>query len=283
MSFPAVESSKNIEPILGVNESFAAWPQLSDPVPYVRKEPTGASEAQAEDSQPDWWNDIFPPEPGDLAQDAPPVEAAGASAVASSSEQAPAAEDIPAPERQSFWSRWFRRPAREEPQQEAYVDEAAGAQWFADDLPAHPWRSHLSVAATWMIAVGVTVWWMEGGTPIRFRPHQFAATPAAVAAPPIGLHVDMDDGLLNIYWDRGSVLAMKSTGGFLTIRDGDLLKEVPLDSEEIRTGHIYYGARSDDLGIRLEVAREDGLLASESVRVVGPPDIAVRPAHKNSR
>jgi hypothetical protein len=87
----------------------------------------------------------------------------------------------------------------------------------------------------------------------------------------IGLEVHGDGQLLNIAWDRGSATALNSNGGFMTIRDGDLVKLVRLDPLEIRTGHIYYAPRNGDLGIRLEMAAEDGDTASESVRVVGPP------------
>jgi hypothetical protein len=96
-------------------------------------------------------------------------------------------------------------------------------------------------------------------------------TRPAVIANPIGLQVDSAGGLLEIAWDPISVAAMTSSGGFLTIRDGNVLKEVRLDSGEIRSGHLYYGPRNTDLGIRLEVARNDGAMASESIRVVGPP------------
>jgi len=95
--------------------------------------------------------------------------------------------------------------------------------------------------------------------------------PPAVVSNPVGLQVESNGGLLDIVWDRASGAAVHARGGYLTIRDGNLLKEVRLDSGEILTGHIYYGPRSNDLGIRLEMPQENGDTVSESIRVVGPP------------
>jgi len=86
-----------------------------------------------------------------------------------------------------------------------------------------------------------------------------------------GLEVHSEGRLLNVTWDRRSATALNSSGGYMTIRDGDLVKVVRLDAGEIRTGHIYYAPRNADLGVRLQMASADGDSASETVRVVGPP------------
>jgi len=111
------------------------------------------------------------------------------------------------------------------------------------------------------------MWLMDGRN--LFTHHEAKIETATSKS--IGLRVDGNAGLLDIVWDRASDLARESQGGFLTIRDGKQVKSIPLDSVEIRTGHVYYEPRSTDLGIRLEVAQKNGVAASESIRVVGPP------------
>jgi hypothetical protein len=184
------------------------------------------------------------------------------------------------PSKPGLWARLFRptteHPTPAEPERqsegESIEEQPLQAAAFGDNPPP-PSRMHswLAVAATWIVAVGVTMWVISGRGPFSQRRPEVTEIRPVVVANPIGLQVDSAGGLLEIAWDPISVAAMTSSGGFLTIRDGNLLKEVRLDSGEIRSGHLYYGPRNPDLGIRLEVARDDGSTASESVRVVGPP------------
>jgi len=132
------------------------------------------------------------------------------------------------------------------------------------------------MAATWTIAVGMTLWYLGGRN--FFNHAQVREIPPAVVSNPVGLEVETNGGLLNITWDGTSATAIHARGGYLTIRDGSLLKEVSLDSGEVRTGHIYYESRNSDLGIRLEMPQDSGQTVSESIRVVGPPPSAG--AHK---
>ncbi len=149
---------------------------------------------------------------------------------------------------------------------------ASRAVAFATQTPLStlPWNRWLSIAATWIIAVGGTMWFMHGRSSLRVQQPEVSETRSAILSNLIGLHVDNSGRLLNISWDRASSIAMNSKAGFLIIRDGSLVSEVRLDSTEVRTGHLYYRPRSEDLGIRLEVTGDDGGIASESVRVLGP-------------
>jgi hypothetical protein len=174
--------------------------------------------------------------------------------------------------------------ARNEPgQAEAARTEAedlarheVGAWFTRNPQPRVPlWRPWLSIISTWTIAVGVTMWCINGKSLSEDRPAEVRETRPVIVSNPLGLQVDAGQGLLNIVWDRTSAAAMNSKGGYITIRDGELVKQVPLDNATIRTGHLYYSPRSTDLGFRLEVAAEDGATASESVRVIGPPDLPV--------
>jgi hypothetical protein len=90
-------------------------------------------------------------------------------------------------------------------------------------------------------------------------------------ANPLGLQVERTGDMLDIAWNSNSASAVNSTGGSLTIRDGDEVKRLGLDAAEIRTGHLYYRPRNADLDIRLEVGAENGATATESVRLVGAP------------
>ncbi len=135
--------------------------------------------------------------------------------------------------------------------------------------PAPFWQSKGFAAAAGMFAVGATLWLTQARSPFHsVRPEAREAVPVVISNP-LGLQVDRAGAMLDIVWDRTSAIAENSNGGSVTIRDGDLVKRVPLNPGEIRTGHIYYGPRSADIDIRLEVAVEDGGTASESVRVVG--------------
>ena len=146
--------------------------------------------------------------------------------------------------------------------------------WFAENpqLKASPaWRSWLSIAATWTIAFGATLWFTNGSSLFGHSSPEAPEARPVTFSKTIGLEVHGDGEVLNIAWDQGSATALNSNGGYLTIRDGDLVKVVRLDPGEIRNGHIYYSPRNADLGIRLEMAAEDGDSASETIRVVGPP------------
>jgi hypothetical protein len=151
--------------------------------------------------------------------------------------------------------------------------------WFAENprLKTHPaWRSWVSIAATWTIAVGLTSWFTYGsslfGRSSPAVPESRPVTiPDSIGSDVPGLEVHSDGQLLNITWDRRSATALNSSGGYMTIRDGDLVKVVRLEAGEIRTGRLYYAPRNADLGVRLEMASDDGDSASETVRVVGPP------------
>ncbi len=152
--------------------------------------------------------------------------------------------------------------------------------WFAENPQpkASPaWRSWASIAATWTIAFGATLWFTNGSSLFgHSSPEPLQSRPVTIANS-IGLEVHSDGELLNIAWDRGSDTALNSNGGYVTIRDGDLVKVVRLEPGEIRNGHIYYAPRNADLGIRLEMAAEDGDSATETIRIVGPPAPTTRP------
>lgn len=143
--------------------------------------------------------------------------------------------------------------------------------------PANPtpsqssWRSWLYVAATWTIAFGLTLWLMNGPNPFEHRRARTSPAQSVTDSSPIGLQVNRSGELLEIVWNRASDAVIQSQVGFLTIRDGQGVKAVQLDPLEIRSGHVYYEPQTADLGIRLELAQNDGRTASDSIRILAPP------------
>lgn len=189
------------------------------------------------------------------------------------------ADPTPSPERASSYS-YQPKPdqsaAEDAPQNQvpaAASQPGQGRPRFPTSLthPLNSWRSWLPIAATWAIAVGVTMWFMDGRSLFRSNRATVAEAPTVTISNPLGLEVNSRGDLLEIAWDRASSTAMNSQGGFLTIRDGKLVEAIQLNSLEIKTGHVYYEPRSTDLGIRLELAQGDGGPTAESIRVIGPP------------
>ena len=221
-------------------------PTSTEEAPVV--EPVAAASSETIES-PSWWARLFRSAPAE--EETPIVQPIAAAAAR------PIAPDI------------FR--AAPEPSLSERI-AASRAVAFATQTPLStlPWNRWLSIAATWIIAVGGTMWFMHGRSSLRVQQPEVSETRSAILSNLIGLHVDNSGRLLNISWDRASSIAMNSKAGFLIIRDGSLVSEVRLDSTEVRTGHLYYRPRSEDLGIRLEVTEDDGGIASESVRVLGP-------------
>ncbi len=180
----------------------------------------------------------------------------------------------------------FPSPNRAEAENDEYAEvegedefQGGGGNWSGENPPPPPgrsWRSWLAIAATWIIAAGVTLWWMDGRNLYRHHAAPVEQTRPVTVSGPIGLQLDRAGGLLEIIWDRNSDTVANSQGGYLTIRDGGEVKEIQLNPSDIQTGHLYYGPNSSDLGIRLELSEQDGETASESIRVVGPPSPARR-------
>jgi hypothetical protein len=112
---------------------------------------------------------------------------------------------------------------------------------------------------------------LDGSSLLNHKRVDVTETSPVIVSNPLGLQVERNGGLLEIAWDRASATAINSQGGFMTIRDGRQLKQLYLDPAEIRTGHLYYGPKTSDVGIRLEVRAEDGENESESIRVLGAP------------
>lgn len=166
-------------------------------------------------------------------------------------------------------------PGRAKPAQESSEPKRKSPPRFKPTAPppGNALRSWLHIAATWTMAVGVTMWSLGGPQIPGDRTPTTVEAGGVPVVSPIGLEVNNREGMLDVEWNRASTNALNSRHGFLVIRDGNLVKAVPLDSMEIRTGHVYYQPRTADLGFRLEFAEDDGGTASESIRVIGAPAI----------
>jgi hypothetical protein len=273
---PATEEPTPVEPVAAAS---AEAPSV-EPIAASSDEVT-QSEVAPELPKRTLWDKVFRP----ATVEEPSVET-----IAAIIDEVLHSDVAPESGKRTLWDKFFRPDSAEAPQVEpiaaAYLAEDLGevahssesAEPIAEKLrpPALSWPSRLSIAATWTLAVGVTIWFLDRPSPVSLPPATVSEPRPTIVSNPIRLQVDRAGGLLEIVWDPTLATAMTSRGGFLTIRDGSLLKAVHLDSVEMQSGHVYYGPRSADLGIRMEVALEDGETASESVRVVGAPVAASR-------
>jgi hypothetical protein len=269
---PAADQALPVEPVAAeATPQMLLWPSADQWLPVEQVA------AEATPNAP-FWKNLFRPS----ADQALPVEPVTEEATS----------EVP------FWRKLFRagveqasvdplpfpNPAEAEDdeytevegEEEFQGDEGDGSGENPPPPPGRSWRSWLAIAATWIIAAGVTLWWMDGRNLYSHRPPQVEPTRPVTISSPIGLQLDRAGGLLEIIWDRNSAIVANSQGGYLTIRDGGELKEILLNPSDIHTGHLYYGPNSSDLGIRLELSQQDGETASESIRVVGPPSPARR-------
>ncbi len=281
---PAAEEELPVEPVAETSGmEYAAEPIAAEPI----EEEAWQSDVAQDAPKPSLWARLF--RPAYEEEDEPSFEPVAAASDLDYAAEPVAAEPIAEPIEDEAWQADAEAPASEQYTLFGKTEFAEAAAedgsrkptpWFGDNPPPPPvpaWRSWLTVAATWLLAVGITMWCIEGRNPF-VRTNAVAEAPVIVSNP-IRLHVDSAGGLLDISWDRTSATALNH-GGFLTIRDGALLKEVRLEPSEVQSGHIYYGARSEDLGIRLEIPQDDGVTASESIRIVGPPPAARKDSHK---
>ena len=92
--------------------------------------------------------------------------------------------------------------------------------------------------------------------------------PTAPALRPLGLRVLDTNGQLQIVWDRASVRDQPARSATLEFVDGGERVIVPFDAGRLMEGAFTYTRRSDNVEVRLRVARPGGA-QEESVRFLG--------------
>lgn len=87
----------------------------------------------------------------------------------------------------------------------------------------------------------------------------------------LGLMVTSLSKQLQIRWDHESPAILASANGVMKITENGVTEIVPFDQQQLRDGSVAYGAKTNDVSIRLEVTDKDGATMSESVRSVAIP------------
>jgi hypothetical protein len=96
----------------------------------------------------------------------------------------------------------------------------------------------------------------------------------APAASGIGLQVERaSNGQLNLTWNRNSPQLIRATGATLIITDGQSVRRLQLDNQQLHSGRILYLAKNPDVQFQMELnsdSRDNSRIVSESVRVMSP-------------
>jgi len=90
----------------------------------------------------------------------------------------------------------------------------------------------------------------------------------------IGLQVERaSNGQLNLTWNRNSPQLIKATGATLIITDGQSVRRLQLDNQQLHSGRILYLAKNPDVQFQMELnsdSRDNSRILSESVHVMSP-------------
>jgi hypothetical protein len=88
-----------------------------------------------------------------------------------------------------------------------------------------------------------------------------------MAAFPLQLDVDARGGGLNVRWNPQSAAVNKAREGRLTILEGDRQppRIVPLDVEQLKSGHVYFHSSGERVQFQLEMVDISGEISRESV------------------
>jgi hypothetical protein len=100
----------------------------------------------------------------------------------------------------------------------------------------------------------------------------------------LGLRVSQNGTALELQWDRFSPIIQPATSGALTVSDGGLIRQIHLDAEQLKTGHIVYTPSLGDVTFRLEVRDSVSHTFAESISVLGASYSGIlRPSGKATR
>ena len=87
--------------------------------------------------------------------------------------------------------------------------------------------------------------------------------------PSIGLHARRQNGDLELTWNRESELVIAATSGVISIEDGGLKLQIPLNSTQIRDGSVLYGPLTDQIRMQFTITTPEHAV-TESVMVLLP-------------
>jgi len=90
----------------------------------------------------------------------------------------------------------------------------------------------------------------------------------------IGLQVNRAaNGQLSVTWNRNSPELIKASGATLIITDGQAVRRLQMDNQQLHSGSILYLAKNPDVQFQMELnsdSPENTRILSESVRVMSP-------------
>ena len=129
------------------------------------------------------------------------------------------------------------------------------ALWFANQ-PFRKWSSRV---------------WTGISSAARNSPTSPASS--SLPHPRIGLQAKSQGHDLELTWNRESALIAAATSGLISIEDGLVKREIPLDAQQIRGESVLYSPISDQVLIQLTVTGPAGTV-TESVRVIRAEEIS---------
>ena len=148
----------------------------------------------------------------------------------------------------------------------SFVDEYAAENSVAPRV-ASALRGRLAMVLYALVAVA------GAASGYRFSVMKHSDPPPAVAVKtparpvPLGFSAARQDSVWKLSWNRASMDALNPVGAMLSIEDGGYLQQVPLASNELASGTLFYTPQTSDLtfSLRLDLG---GSHVEEHVRVL---------------
>ena len=130
-----------------------------------------------------------------------------------------------------------------------------------------------------LMVVGLAIA-LAGLAAFLLRNHWSSPKQSAQTAP-AGLQVKVEpqsNGLINVRWNPQSGLVTQAREGRLVISEPDQQpRTVALNSEQLKSGHVYYQSSADRIEFRLQVIDGSGAMAEESVLALSSKPAAAPP------
>jgi len=137
-----------------------------------------------------------------------------------------------------------------------------GVSGAVESKPTRTSRTPLILGVVIVVA-GISAYGLRD----RWMPAPKHAAPAAAVRFPLQLELQPQaNGLINIRWNPESPLVTQAREGRMVITERDQPpKTVALQSEQLKTGHLYFQTSADSVEFRLEVVDRSGGVSQESV------------------
>jgi hypothetical protein len=168
------------------------------------------------------------------------------------------ADLLAATERESLAA--AERKRQERPARQAYHEEPDGT-----GRRSRAWLIAALLGVSALAGGGLAWLWKGGGPPI----------PAPVSRPQLGLHAERRGGDVALTWDRDAAVVRNAAGGLLSVREGSVTRQFPLEAGAVRAGSILYSPTSEQAELELSI-QGAGEPLKETVLVIVPRNGAVQ-------